>query len=178
MRAAKYTGEEPLADPLCGSGTLVIEAALIAIKRAPGISRDFGVERWPQMKAEAGAILTELRAEAKAQERVPPFPIFARDREEEAIDATKRNIKAARLGMAVKIELADAMFAPPPDGPPGLLVSNPPYGDWLNAGGQKGMKSFYFKLGDALGAWRWRMAMLCGNPAFESCGMGLPSAGC
>ena len=168
LRSAKYEGEEPFADPMCGSGTLVIEAALIAMRRAPGIHRSFGVERWPQMKAEAGAILAELKAEAKAQERGPPFPIFARDREDEALEATKRNIKAARLGMAVKVELADAMFAAAPDSPPGLLVSNPPYGDWLNAGGQKGMKSFYFKLGDALGAWRWRMAFLCGNPAFES----------
>jgi putative N6-adenine-specific DNA methylase len=168
LRAAKYTGDEPFADPMCGSGTIVIEAALIAMRRAPGIHRTFGVERWPQMMSEASAILTELRAEAKGQERVPPFPLFARDREEEAIDATKRNIKAARLGMAVLVEQMDAMFAPPPDGPAGLLVSNPPYGDWLNAGGQKGMKSFYFKLGDSLGAWHWRMAILCGNPAFES----------
>ena len=168
LRAAKYRGEEPLADPMCGSGTMVIEAALIAMRRAPGIHRSFGVERWPRMMSEATAILDELKAEAKAQERVPPFPIFARDREEEAIDATKRNIKAARLGMAVKVELHDAMFAPAPESAPGLLVSNPPYGDWLNAGGQKGMKSFYFKLGDALGAWGWRMAILCGNPAFES----------
>jgi 23S rRNA (guanine2445-N2)-methyltransferase / 23S rRNA (guanine2069-N7)-methyltransferase len=77
-------------------------------------------------------------------------------------------VKAARLGHSVLIEQGDAMFFPPPEAPPGLLVSNPPYGEWLTAGGQKGMKSFYYKLGESLGAWGWRMAFLCGNPAFES----------
>lgn len=168
LRAAKYEGEEPFLDPMCGSGTIVIEAALIAMKRAPGINRSFGVERWPQMKAEASAILTELKAEAKAAERTPPFPIIARDREEEAVEATKKNVKAARLGHSVLIEQGDAMFFPPPESAPGLMVANPPYGEWLTAGGQKGMKSFYYKLGESIGSWGWRMAFLCGNPAFES----------
>ncbi len=168
LRAVKYTGDEPFADPMCGSGTLVIEAAMIAMRRAPGLHRAFGVERWPQMMAEARPLLAELKEEAKAAERTPPFPLYARDREEEAIDATKKNVKAARLGMAVTIALADALTAPSPDGPKGLLMANPPYGEWLTAGGQKGMKTFYFKIGDSLGAWGWRMAFLCGNPAFES----------
>ncbi len=168
LRAAKYEGEEPFIDPMCGSGTIVIEAALIAMRRAPGINRNFGIERWPQMKAEASQILEELKAEAKAAERVPPFPIIARDREPEAIEATKKNVKAARLGHSVLIEEGDAMFFPPPESPPGLLVSNPPYGEWLTAGGQKGMKTFYYKLGESFGSWGWRMAILCGNPAFES----------
>ncbi|MFT3838787.1 MAG: THUMP domain-containing protein [Myxococcaceae bacterium] len=169
LRAAGYTGEEPLADPMCGSGTLVLEAAMIAMRRPPGLNHSFAVERWPAWEEMADKQLGELRAEAKANERVPPFILLGRDREPEAIAACKANAKAGRFGQVVHFEEADAMTAPPPSGAPGLIVSNPPYGDRLTAGGQKGMKTFYFKLSEALSQWHgWRMSFLCGNPAFES----------
>jgi putative N6-adenine-specific DNA methylase len=78
----------------------------------------------------------------------------------------------------VKVLEADATAAEPPPVPgPGLLVSNPPYGDRLTAGGQKGMKTFYFKLGERLGALEeWRKLILVGNEAFESAFHARPSA--
>ncbi|MFZ5470216.1 MAG: THUMP domain-containing class I SAM-dependent RNA methyltransferase [Myxococcota bacterium] len=169
LAAAGYTGEEPFADPLCGSGTLVVEAGLIATRTAPGLRRSFAVERWPHLGKTARAALDELRAEAKTSQRPAPFLLLGRDRDAEALDAARRNAAAAGLSGAVRFEEADATLAAPPPGPGGLLVSNPPYGDRLTAGGQKGMKTFYFKLGEALAQWKgWRMELLAGNEAFES----------
>lgn len=170
LRSARYTGDEPLLDPMCGSGTLVIEAGLIATRRAPGAFRDFAVERWPRMGKEAAAKLAEIRAEAKDKERPPPFPIYAFDRSEEAVEAARANVNAARLSATVRVAVGDATVTPEiPLEPPGLVVTNPPYGDRLKAGGQKGMKSFYFKLGDSLGTLPgWRLSVLSGNEAFES----------
>lgn len=169
LAASGYTGEEPFMDPMCGSGTLAIEAGLIAIRRAPGLNFRFAVERWPHVGKKAQAILEALRNEARAQERKAPCPIGARDRDEEAFEAATRNIAAAKLTREIVLESADATSAGPPPWSPGLLASNPPYGDRLKAGGQKGMKTFYYKLGEALAQWQgWRMALLSGNEAFES----------
>ncbi|MEW6433022.1 MAG: THUMP domain-containing protein [Myxococcota bacterium] len=167
--AAGYTGEEPLADPMCGSGTLVIEAAYLAQRRAPGLKRHFALEDWPLFSQKAKPLLEDLKREAHAMIRPPPFPIIARDRDEDALAAVKRNVVAAGLSTAVRIEEADVLHAGAPDCAPGLLITNPPYGERLGSGGQKGMKSFFFSLSKALERWPgWRLAILAGNPAFES----------
>ncbi|MCI0573124.1 MAG: THUMP domain-containing protein [Myxococcaceae bacterium] len=170
LRAEGYNGEEPFLDPMCGSGTLAIEAALIARNRAPGLHRRFSVERWPHLGARAEALLEALRQDARAHERKVEVPIVARDKDEEALEATRRNVAAARLSAEVQVELRDVLKGAPPPAPSGLLATNPPYGDRLEGGrGQKGMKSFYFKLGDVLGGLEgWRLSVLAGNEAFES----------
>lgn len=169
LMAAKYTGEEPLADPMCGSGTLVIEAAWMAMNRAPGLKRRFALEDWPQFNTKAKPLLDDLRREAVANQRVLPFQLLARDYDEEVLEAVKRNVVAAGLSAVVKIEQADVLHSPPPEGAPGLLISNPPYGERIGEGGQKGMKSFFHGLGKSLWQWEgWRIALLAGNPAFES----------
>jgi putative N6-adenine-specific DNA methylase len=118
---------------------------------------------------EAKVILADLKAEAEGQLRGPPEVILGRDRDEEAVAAALHNVRRAGLERHVKIELGDVMIAAPLEGKPGLIVSNPPYGDRLTAGGQKGMKTFYYQLGEALGEWHgWRASLLCGNSAFES----------
>ncbi len=169
LMACNYEGDEPLVDPMCGSGTIAIEAALIATRRAPNRERSFAIETWPAYAERVKSLLAELRREAEAQVRPLPFPIFARDRDEDALDAAKKNIKAAGLSKLITVEEADALKSPPPTGPAGLVISNPPYGDRIGTGGQKGMKSFYFALGNAMAEWTgWRVAMLAGNPGFES----------
>jgi putative N6-adenine-specific DNA methylase len=170
LMASGYTGEEPLADPMCGSGTIVIEAGYIATNRPPGLKRHFGVERWPSLGEKATALLLDVKAEAQSHVRPAPYPIVARDRDEEALDAATRNVAAAGLAAVVRVESADAVHdAPPADLPRGLICTNPPYGDRLSAGGQKGMKTFYFQLGEGMNQWAgWRMAFLSGNAAFES----------
>jgi len=168
LRSARYTGAEPFVDPMCGSGTLVIEAALIAANRAPSLHRTFAVERWPSRALDAQRLLRELREEAAAAERQPAFPILGFDRDADALKAARRN--AAKLGRAVQLRVADALHPLPlGDLPPGVLLTNPPYGSRLTAGGQKGMKAFYFKLGESLRQLAgWRVFILAGNPAFES----------
>jgi len=171
LAAASYDPNEPFADPLCGSGTLCIEAALISMNRAPGLSRRFAIERWPALGAHARSLLADLKREAKAGERKPRSSFLARDFDEDALGAAQANLRAAGLGELVRLEQADATAAEPPPETGGLLATNPPYGERIGGGrgGQKGIKAFYFKLGDALARWRgWRKAVLAGNPGFES----------
>jgi putative N6-adenine-specific DNA methylase len=114
--------------------------------------------------------LKDLRAEARAAQRPARFPLFGLDKDEEALEAARRNVNAARLSDEIRLQPGDA--TQPIEVPldrPGLIVTNPPYGDRLKAGGQKGMKSFYFKLGENLRRLAgWRTVVLSGNPAFES----------
>lgn len=169
LRDAGYTGEEPLVDPMCGSGTLLLEAGLIASRRAPALFRPLAVERWPKLGQAAHEALERLREEARAQERPPPAPLVGYDKDPEAVEVTRRNARAANLDRFIRVEEGDATlpFEVPPG--PGLLVTNPPYGERLVSGGQKGMKSFYFKLGERLGQLDgYRMEILIGNAAFES----------
>jgi putative N6-adenine-specific DNA methylase len=169
LRAAGYTGEEVLVDPMCGSGTILIEGGLIARRRAPGLARDFAVEKWPHLGARARELLADLRADARRNERKVAVPLLGFDKDPEALEAARRNVKAARLAEEIRIEEGDAMKLPPLPAQGGLLLTNPPYGDRLGSGGQKGMKSFYFKLGESLRAQPgWRLFVLSGNPAFES----------
>jgi 23S rRNA (guanine2445-N2)-methyltransferase / 23S rRNA (guanine2069-N7)-methyltransferase len=170
LRSSGYTGAEPLLDPMCGSGTLLIEAGLIARRRAPGIARDFAVERWPFLGTRAKELLEDLRADARRNERKVEQPIVGYDKDPEAVEAARRNVRAARLAEEIQVSEGDAMKHFEVPATPGLLITNPPYGDRIGgAGGQKGMKSFYFKLGERLRELTgWRIYVLSGNPAFES----------
>jgi putative N6-adenine-specific DNA methylase len=169
LRAADYRGDEAVVDPMCGSGTLLIEAGLIARRRAPGIARDFAVERWPHMGERAKELLADLRADARRNERKVTVPLLGCDKDPEALEAAQRNVQAARLGEEIRLAEGDATKPlPVPEGG-GLLITNPPYGERIGTGGQKGMKSFYFKLGENLRRLNgWRVVVLSGNPAFES----------
>ena len=122
LLAARYDGSEPLCDPLCGSGTIPIEAAFIAQRRAPGLSRDFAFQGWPEFGAAAFA---KLREQARAQEQPLRSHIEASDQDAGAVAAAKEN--AAQAG--VQIELAQrSLLQLPADSGAGLVACNPPYG--------------------------------------------------
>ncbi|NTX38002.1 RNA methyltransferase [Myxococcus sp. CA051A] len=177
LRAAHYTGEEALVDPMCGSGTLLIEGGMMARRRAPGLNRDFAVERWPVIGPRAKELLVDLRADARRNERKVEVPIWGFDKDPEALEAAQRNVQAARLSEEIILAEADATDLPHLPAASGLLLTNPPYGDRLTgSGGQKGMKSFYYKLGESLRVPGWRVWVLSGNPAFESAFHSRPSA--
>ncbi len=110
LAAAKYDGELPLCDPMCGSGTLVLEAALIATKRAPGLKRPFAMERWPSLTDTLAPILLEARKEANAMIRPAPHPIVARDYNEDALFAVRKNVGGAGLAGSIQIEEQDALI--------------------------------------------------------------------
>jgi putative N6-adenine-specific DNA methylase len=160
-----WEGRTPLCDPLCGSGTLAIEAALFAARRAPNAGRRFACERWPRTAAGDGAALRRLRAELE-ERVVPPPPILASDRDPEAVEATRAN--AAAASVEVRVVQADAREIRPLD-PPGQLLLNVPYGERLEGGGRKQLKTFYHQLGAALRRLHGhRAAVLSASEDFES----------
>jgi putative N6-adenine-specific DNA methylase len=127
LRLATYRGDEPLWDPMCGSGTLAIEAAWIALGRAPGRDRSFAFQRWPGY--EAGAF-EEALAAARAKERTAlAYAIHASDINAGALGTARRNARRAGVLEHLQLRRADVMHPSslPPD-PTGLLVTNPPYG--------------------------------------------------
>jgi len=159
LRLVGYDGEGPLADPMCGSGTLAVEAALIATRTAPGLARGFAFERWPRFDF---GPLRRARERAIAARRAAPSPILASDVDPLAIDAARRHAGAAGVGEAVRVERRDVRDL---DLPPGwLIVSNPPYGKRLGEVGP--LREVYSALGDALkhGAAGCAAWLLVGEP--------------
>ena len=156
-----WEGTTPLRDPVCGSGTLAIEAALFASRKAPNAARRFACER----SADDARTLARLRQEAAARVVEPP-PIFASDRDADAVEATRANARAA--GVQLVVERKDAREIPPLD-PPGQLLLNVPYGERLEAGGRKQLKTFYHQLGASLRRLAGHSAaILSGSEDFES----------
>ena len=128
LLAAGFSGEEPLCDPLCGSGTIPIEAALIAMRRAPGIARSFAFQRWPEFSARQWEHLTVA---ARKQERPLHVRIEASDQDAGAVAATSENASAAGVEIAaIQRRLGDL----PPDDGAGLIACNLPYGVRIAAG--------------------------------------------
>jgi putative N6-adenine-specific DNA methylase len=122
LLASGWTGETPLCDPLCGSGTIAIEGAWIAMRRAPGLSRRFAAQRWPSFTARR---FEHLLAEARKGERPLGIRIEASDQDAGAVAATREN--AARAGVA--LDIAQRRLAElTPDAGAGSMACNPPYG--------------------------------------------------
>ena len=160
-----WEGATPLKDPLCGSGTLAIEAALFGARRAPNAERRLACERWPRTAAQDAAVLARLRQELGAR-AAAPTAVFASDRDPAALEATRTNARAARVQVHVALE--DAREIQPLD-PPGHLLLNVPYGERLEAGGRKPLKTFYHQLGVALRRLKGhRATVLSGSEDFES----------
>ena len=162
LALADWTPDLPLFDPMCGAGTIVIEAASQALDRAPGLDRAFALEAWPLFAA--GAAATEaaaLREEARARIRpVPPASIGGADRDARAIESARRNADRADLGPHVTFAARDVGDARPPVATPGLVIVNPPYGRRL--GDARSALLAYRDLGRVLRAHfrGWRAAIV------------------
>jgi putative N6-adenine-specific DNA methylase len=159
LQLAGYRGEEPLWDAMCGSGTLPIEAALIATRTPPGAARSFAFERWPTHDA---AAWNRLREAALAQVRArPPHPIFATDLNAGALGTARRNARRAGIGSALTLERQDALdLRVPPGLPPGVVVANLPYGK--RVGNPQELEPLYQQFGASLRRSfpGWRYALL------------------
>jgi putative N6-adenine-specific DNA methylase len=170
LMALEWVGREPLLDPMCGAGTIPIEAALVARRIAPGIARKFSCEAWPDAPV---AEFAALRAAARAAERpAAPSPILASDRDAGAIAAARAN--AERAGVLADIEFRECALSgvePPPG--PGLLVTNPPYGARVGVG--RDLRGLYAQLGKMARATcpGWRLALLSADRKLEA-QVGLP----
>jgi putative N6-adenine-specific DNA methylase len=145
LRLTGWDGTEPLLDPMCGSGTLVIEAAMMALAIPPGHARGFGFERLSNFDA---AGWKAVRGAALARAAKPrKLPIYARDRYGDELKKARANLEAAGLADCVELKQADVLDTGAP-APAGVLVANPPYGERI--GEDAGLAEFYPKLGDTL----------------------------
>ncbi len=126
-----WDGASPLLDPMCGSGTFIIEAAAIAADRAPGFAREFGAERFPDADPRAWKRLREEAAD-RLRSSVP-FRLLGTDRHSGAVGIAETSARAAGLSAVTRFEVADAAVFEPPE-PPAVVVANPPWGERLGDG--------------------------------------------
>jgi putative N6-adenine-specific DNA methylase len=145
LKLSGWQPGEALYDPMCGSGTFLLEAAQMALNIAPGLGRDFAFERMLRMDAKAWA---RMKAEAQAAcQPVRPLPIYGSDVMGRSLRDADSNLKAAGLREAVTLSKADILdIAPPAES--GVLVMNPPYG--VRLGEEEELAALYPKLGDVL----------------------------
>jgi putative N6-adenine-specific DNA methylase len=157
-----WRGESPFIDPLCGSGTLAIEAAWIALRRPPGLTRrHFGFMGWMNFDV---TLWTLLRDEARRQVIARlPHPVLGYDRRRDVIRSAQGNARAAGIGNLVCFDVRDLADFRPPDGPPGVLLCNPPYGERL--GDEKELKGLYQEMGKVFreACRGWKVFVFTGN---------------
>lgn len=149
LRLAGWRPGVPLIDPMCGSGTLLLEAAGMALADAPGLSRatqDFGFSKLLDYRP---GLWQRLCSEAAAQRLASPskLPIWGADRDADAIARCRQNLAHAGLDTLIELRQADILELEAP-APTGVLLANPPYGERL--GELDELAAFYPRLGDAL----------------------------
>ncbi len=165
LMGAGYDPAHPLVDPMCGSGTIAIEAALLARGIAPGSARRFAAETWPEAAPAAWA-----SARAAAHERVTAralAPIVAADRDAGAIAAARANAARAGVERDIEFRVAPLSALEPPAGR-GLVAVNPPYG--VRVGESKALRDLFARLGQvaAVRLRGWRVALLSADRALEA----------
>lgn len=141
---AGWNPAEPLLDPMCGGGTLLVEAAAIALGAAPGAGRRFGFEKLENFDAKLWQRLKSAAGERRSKTRVE---IYGSDHDPAALEAAQRNLGAAGFAGKVRLERADLLTRSAPAAH-GVMVANPPYGERL--GDDEALARFYPQLGDAL----------------------------
>jgi putative N6-adenine-specific DNA methylase len=142
-----WKADAPFIDPMCGSGTLPIEAAWIALHRPPGLTRKhFGFQGWMDYDV---TLWTDLRDEARRGVlKKLPAPIVGSDVRKDAISFSRSNARAAGIGNLIHFEVRDVAEFRPLPGPTGVIVCNPPYGERI--GEEKDLRALYQTLGTVL----------------------------
>ncbi len=159
ITASDWKSSEALVDPFCGSGTIGIEAALLACNMVPGRDRQFAMEGWRNAPTK---LFDDIRNDARSKEhRNAEVTIVMSDRDAGACEAAIANAQRAGVADVVNImrrplsevDLADVAES-------GLLLTNPPYGSRISGGSD--LRALYSRLGDVLrvGGVNWRMAFL------------------
>ena len=155
LRACGHDGTEPLVDPMCGAGTFVIEAAEIAAGLKPGRSRAFAFESLAGFDPDAWARMKD-RPPGPAPTASPAPRFFGADRDAGAIAMSQANAERAGVAAVTRFARAAISDLARPEGPPGLVIVNPPYGGRI--GNRKLLFGLYATLGQVLrarfGGWR------------------------
>lgn len=159
-----WRGNLPLADPFCGTGTLLIEAAFKMSHRAPGLTRTFAMEQFPYLAPG----FPRLREAAQAEFDPSLIEgISGSDIDPEAIALAKRHIVQAGLGGRIQVRVADMRDFHPQDRY-GVCLSNPPYGERLSD--RKACETLYRELGRLMAANPgWSLSAISSHPQFERC---------
>jgi putative N6-adenine-specific DNA methylase len=145
LQLAGWTPGLPLLDPMCGSGTILLEAAQIACNIAPGSGRRFAFEKLKNFDAPGWRALLQKRG-ARRMVRTPQS-IYGSDISAEALSAARANLVGAGMANMVSLKRADVLEISAPANE-GIIVTNPPYG--VRLGEQQALAEFYPKLGDVL----------------------------
>jgi len=164
LLGSDWSGDVPLADPMCGSGTIPIEAARLARCIAPGRDRSFAFLRWPEVdRARWERILDDARS---GELPASPVEILGADRDAGAIAAAKANAGRAGVGEDIdfRVQPISALSAAEP---PGLVALNPPYG--VRIGESDQLRNLYAQLGNVMRRQRsgWTLAMLSADRQLE-----------
>ncbi len=122
---SRFRGKGEFCDPFCGSGTIVIEAAMAALNRAPGLNRGFDAQHWKWLPDD---IWEKAAEEAKSLEYRGPYSIWGGDIDEKSLEIAKSNAQKAGVSEHIRFERADAAKFKR-ETPEGLIVTNPPYGE-------------------------------------------------
>lgn len=160
---SRYRGRDPFCDPFCGSGTIAIEAALIAKNRAPGLNRSFSAQKWAAVPS---ALWLEAAGEAMDREFDGDYDVWGGDIDPRAVALARANAVKADVEDIVRFEVADALSFHR-DAPYGKVVTNPPYGERLME--KREAEALYAGFGQA---WRgmppgWTLSLLSSHTEFE-----------
>lgn len=158
----RYRGREFLWDPFCGSGTIVIEAALIARNQAPGLRRRFAGESFAWSDAQ---VWKEAREEARSREFRGDYRILGSDNDPKCVSLSMANARKAGVGELIRFQDGDATKLPLP-AQEGILICNPPYGERMME--QQSAQRLYAALGRHLKfADGWKKYIITSEPEFE-----------
>ena len=162
IQLTRYRGRDFFWDPFCGSGTIPIEAALIAINRAPGLNRQFAAQEFAWMPKE---IWEDVKTEAKDKEFHGEYRILGSDSDPKCVSLAMANARKAGVGKLITFKDGDATkMSLPSDS--GIIVCNPPYGERMME--QESAKRLYRALGKHLRfADGWKKYVITSEPEFE-----------
>ena len=162
VNLARYRGREFFWDPFCGSGTICIEAAMIALNRAPGLRRSFAAEKWACVPQE---VWRAERTAAMDREYRGDYRILGTDIDPEALAIARDNARKAGVEKLIEFREADATkMSLPCDS--GVIVCNPPYGERMLE--QRSAQQLYRALGRHLKfSDGWKKYIISSEPEFE-----------
>ncbi|MCI8160040.1 bifunctional 23S rRNA (guanine(2069)-N(7))-methyltransferase RlmK/23S rRNA (guanine(2445)-N(2))-methyltransferase RlmL [Klebsiella pneumoniae] len=172
MRSGWVPGT-PLLDPMCGSGTLLIEAAMLATERAPGLHRGhWGFGGWAQHD---DGIWKEVKAEAQTRARqglaAYESRFYGSDVDARVIERARRNARRAGIGELIDFDVKDVaqLNNPLPKGPYGTVISNPPYGERLES--EPALIALHSLLGRIMKSQfgGWNLSVFSASPELLSC---------
>lgn len=172
MRSGWQPGT-PLLDPMCGSGTLLIEAAMIATDRAPGLHRTrWGFNGWAQHDAQLWkSVISEAQVRARRGAAEYTSRFYGSDNDSRVIERARVNARQAGLGNLISFEVKDVsrLTNPLPEGPRGTVISNPPYGERLES--EPALIALHSVLGRIMKSQfgGWNLSLFSASPELLSC---------